>query len=472
MTHGLFHFILNIGIISANFGIVFNFLYIITYNYSKFDILNHIFINWDKNLINKIIFSINPINYLEPLFIYKFPYINNGCYCPDNQIIYKELCSSDKIKKNCENINKYENSSHSNIYFNNIKYYIYIERDDIINYNYYIEEKRIKNFCDKTEIDCGIIDTLENHLCLEKHKKCPHIKKEYENINKNNKIESLIDNIINNTFNIEFILSTNDICINYEESSQYNGVNYILFDNYNILLDNNDCQTFLFNNIYYDNRFDEIFQTNISNILSPNLKNILNDLPLFDSEFLLSSDIFLYSRKYIGLNTNCQKFINLIKNLNFKKNNIIFFTICLIMTLIVIPYYLILIMIIMQLDSRNYKLNYILNLILFMIIIIFGTFIIFKYNKIIYYENLFNIISNEFCGDDITNNLFYSIYQNIIEIKIQIIYSIYWIVIQIFFSLIKMCLIWSKKNKFLIYHSLVYGNLNDNIISIIEINFI
>ena len=480
---------------------------ILTYDFSKFEMVEYLYKNWSNNLIKKIKIEyqssplISEIN-KEALINISFPGIIQGCDCSlFNNKIYKGICSKDLLNKNCYNINPIEPSYLNNLYLPEINtlykgIIIYIERYENLSYidllnntnkneDFFISDKKGCN-CDKINklcLDCGIIDSLGNHLCITSYKginnNCFKIKLEYDYSLRNNKLIKELNNIFNKTnYPIEFISLFNDnkTCILQDESISSPFIDYdLIFRNnittlFNMGLKNKGCFSKLFFNIDIDNRWKKMLNFSFEYTLSENLKNDLKKLPLFPYDDLINNNIYLFYRNFIGF--NCFNDTIFIKNeiVPYEKAFKLRILLLLFFVMIFFPSFLLFFMMISQIDVLTFYQR-----------IIFG--ILFSLNIFIFLQSLYlelidieekseNIekIANNFCGDYLTNNLFFSLLNDFKKIQNITLYCCYWTVIMFFASICKNALIITKKCKKRILLSLNFGN--NNIITQVEMQLL
>jgi len=141
---------------------------------------NRLFISWNKPLISNITMSSHDCSELNEttLFNYEWPGTVTGCDCTTPSLsmkfdylgkLYKNKCSLNKTTAGCIDVEPtdkikatkwrgnsicYEKFQHDNSYFD----YIKVTREDL---------------CPDSHKPCGVIDTLNNILCVPEHLNCP-----------------------------------------------------------------------------------------------------------------------------------------------------------------------------------------------------------------------------------------------------------------------------------------------------------
>lgn len=511
MIHSSLHFLFNVIIIFMDIFQLICFISIITYDFSKFEIIDYFFIkNWSHNLIKRINIEYqNNLNnkdeevWESPINI-TFPGIVEGCDCTSfDGEIFDDRCVTSLLIENCENIYPIEKQNFNILYMPDISNYlnkgikINIERYNDFTYfdllnnsennkNYFIDNTNNNCKCPKYSevcVDCGIIDSLGNHLCITSNKElknnnCYKLKFEYDYSLKDTQLvkdfeQIFNDNTENNLNNInypvEFINIFNDsICILQDESLTSPSISYKLiyvFNDTSIFVNgpkNQGCKTELLYNIKFDNRWKNLYSFPFIYVLDEQMKKRLKNLPEFPYEEYIQNNFTIAYRSYIGIRKHCINDINFITNIipSYHKNIKITFIVFLFCALVIFPYYLLLIMVIAQTELLTFYQSLILAGSYSAIISIFFHFLLIEYdNSKEIYETL-NLIANKYCGDNLTNNLFFSILKDYEIIKNSIHYSIYWTIIMLIISLLKIILIISKAYKRRIMFTLNNGNQN------------
>ena len=200
-----------------------------------------------------------------------------------------------------------------------------------------------------------------------------------------------------------------------------------------------------------------------NNIYPNDLKSNLLKITSFEFDKFINSKLNFFSRKFIGLKKECKDYIEFLKFFILIKNNIKFsFTIFLIIDLIVIPYFLLFILVVIQIEYDNFYLHIILSLFYSLIIFLYLTMFLIEYFKMkkCYFKSI--EISDKFCGDDITNSILYLIRKDSYLLMGYIFKSILLIILILISSLLKTYLILVKLKKKKIINSLINGfNLNN-----------
>ena len=511
MIHSIIHFIFNVVIVMMDIFQLICLINILTYDFSKFEMLEYLYKNWSFNLIKsiKIEYQSNNTEYLtnnlnsniEPLINISFPGIIPGCDCTlYNDNIYQGQCSKNLLSNNCSNVEQIETKILNSIYLpeinnvsNNNSIIIYIERyqnlsyKDLYNKNedFFISEDD-KCVCDKIyEVcyDCGVIDSLGNRLCLTSNKgienNCYKINLEYDDSLNNNKLVKDLENIFSNKniqYPAEFITlyDNNTACILQDESISFPKIKYNLIYSNNITtlinsrIKNSGCTSNIFFGIMSDVRWRPIYFFPFENLFEQNLKNNLKKLSKFPYDETFKKNFSINYRSFIGLNKKCTEYISYIGDnlINYEMEIKLRYILFLFFCMIFFPSFLLFFMMISQIDilSLSQKL-------------IFGfTFssAVFIFLENMYYELIdmdeknekMKIIANNYCSDDLTNNLFFAILNDFKNLKNNILYCSYWTVIMLSVSVGKIILIFTKSCKMRIMLSFNFSNYN--IISRIE----
>ena len=506
MIHSLMHFIFNSIIILLDVIIIICFINIVTYDFSRFEMSYYFFEqNWSNNLIKSLTISqsnIFNISY-ESLLNISFQGTKIGCSCikteNNEKILYDEKCEPSSLNGNCKTVNSLKPQYLTKFYINNIGYQISIERNKIINYlellsKNFSDDFYINNTCNKKNIiDCGIIDSIGNHLCSVIIDNCYKLKINYDQSIKNNSnIFEHFYNIFNNNQNLSYstefisIFNYKIPCILQDESYYSPAINYKLLyeetDNSIIIqrTKNNGCSSKLLQNIKTDIRWKKIHTFNISNLINEDFKNNLKLLPDFPFDTYYFSKFNLLSRNYIGFQKNCKNFINIVFEIeNFSDHLKINFFVYLFCALIIFPYYLLLIVMITQTESLNFCQNFLLEGTYSLIIYVFLYLILIEYHYVKEKYSLIEIIANKYCSDNLSNNLFFSLLNDLFLIRDYINYGVYWTILMFGMSLLKLILVVTKSFKKRIMigllqgnQALIIGNTNFNVIGPVETQLI
>lgn len=505
MIHSILHFFFNLIIIFMDIFQLICFISIITYDFSKFEIFKYFFnYNWSQNLIKKITIEYqnsfnNEEEWESPINI-TFPGIIDGCDCTlYNGVIYDEKCVATLIIENCENIFSIEKQYFNILYLPEIESHskdgikIKIERYNDFTYldllnnsennkNYFLNDGKDNCECPKySEIcyDCGIIDSIGNHLCITSYSglkdNCYKLKLEYDYSLKDLQFIKDFEKIFNNNkesnyyqYPIEFInIFDDNVCILQDESITFPLIDYKLIysiNETNIFINgpkNLGCMTKLLYNIKYDNRWNTIYSFPLEYFMDNEMKQKLKSLPEFPYDDLKSNFSMAY-RTYIGFKKECLNYINFIKQdiPLYQRNIKISFIVFLFCALVIFPYYLLLIMVIAQNELLTFYQSFILGSSYSVIISVFLHFLFIAFDEAKEKYDLLYQISNKYCGDDITNNLFFSILVDFKNVKNAIHYSIYWTIIMLSFSFLKLILMATKSYKKRIMYTLNNGNQN------------
>ena len=501
MIHSILHFIFNVIIVIMDIFQLICLINLITYDFSKFEMLSYLYKNWSYNLIKsiKILNQSTPvylINDTEPLINISFPGIIPGCDCTlYNNNIYQGECTKDLLNKNCSNIDPIDSRKLNTLYLSdNTSINIYIERytnlsyKDLFNENddFFISDKN-KCDCDKKYkicFDCGIIDNLGNHLCITSNKgienNCYKIKLEYDESLKTNEIIKNLNNLLNNNksmqYPIEFItlFDNNEVCILQDESINFPNIKYNLIYSNNITtllnpgIKNRGCISNIFFNETKDIRWHSIFFFSMENILEKNLKNDLIKLSQFPYDEIIKKNFSVNFRNVIGLNNKCNMFINYINEnlINYEEKIKLRFLFFLFFCMIFYPTYLLFFVNFSQIDILSFSQTLLFGITFSCSVFIFLENLYFEYIDMDEkYEKIY-LIANNYCSDNLTNNLFFCILNDFKNLKNFILYCSYWTVIMFFMSICKIILIMTKNCKRRIMLSFNFPNAN--IISRIE----
>ena len=237
-----YSFPLNVFLIVMNFislfvGIIYPILYDRkNYRSSKLNYTNSSFTSFEQeNLLTPLFdFEINDnCNFpKEPIYFGIYDGIKKGCDCL-NSLYYKKIlpiqCSINHYKNNCKDI-KLISSINLNIYEGK-KFCVRKDK----NYLNYLKDSTF-NSCKINYKQCGIINNLNQKLCIPQNEECPlnyfkidknkEIKEEFEIITKplsNGKYIHYSNKNINSSIIVLFNVNENSkLCLNLKQSSNIN----------------------------------------------------------------------------------------------------------------------------------------------------------------------------------------------------------------------------------------------------------
>ena len=99
----------------------------------------------------------------------------------------------------------------------------------------------------------------------------------------------------------------------------------------------------------------------------------------------------------------------------------------------------------------------------------------YEYLGIIRTENIIDSIATKICGDHITNRLFLNLLEDISVLEKDIFITLYWIIMMLFASILKIVLVITKTNKRLLMLTLMSSNnpsINTDLITPVELELI
>lgn len=144
------------------------------------------------------------------LLSYEWPGIKQGCYCENNKKLYKNSCQFNNlnIQKECQNIEEKKSiqlKKWKGSYFcgSSIKPKSYFEL------NFVGKNER----CSLKYKKCGIIDSLNNYLCVPENEVCPLNKIEFMQGMENVRIETSNKNLEGKIFS-SFKIAEKQLCLN------------------------------------------------------------------------------------------------------------------------------------------------------------------------------------------------------------------------------------------------------------------
>ena len=252
---------------------------VFAFKYKKYLLDNDgIFLEIKNSFEGKLIYSFelkpNCSSEEEILPLGKWDGFKEGCECMGE--IKDKACTDDDLGNNCKVIKAKKPRIYTKINSN----YICVKKSNIT----YIDLMKSNQIlpkdkeCPKNYIKCGIIDTLENILCIPNNETCPI--KLNENITP---------------------------CIDPAEKT---------WRSYNILEEDKKCSTKIFGKLY-DDRYEKIY------IINTTKKNLYIDnsiIDFYDNRTSLEETIYLYARSFIGFKQKTiDKYYNNYKHLISKQ---------------------------------------------------------------------------------------------------------------------------------------------------------
>ena len=407
--------------------------------------ISDIFDNWKTIPFQNIIISNKNCSSigLYDIINYYWPGTEEGCFCSYNNVTYKGRCSEIQIRKNCTIVNEKYNVSLNKwknkficgqygkfINNNNNNNENKNEKNQIINkiITTYFEFNKINSsqLCPFKTKKCGIIDTLNNSLCIPDIEKCPINYININNSNNNNNFNLIVNNkeTENGKIYTNFLLSEDKICINHYLKNFIHEYNYPLFKSNDYFL--KKCSKFKKNKtiLINDNNFKILdFYSKNSFYLD---NNLIIDLPFYPK---IESNINLFTNVYTGWKKKCEtkEFYNFFNNqsnafneiydiISFDNNyknsllyNILILSCLFFFGIFIIKYKLILI-------NNKIEINFCkLFIIYFIYVLIMGINVIFikisninliEINKAKISNDFFEIVYNNDCSDKNTNFVF------------------------------------------------------------------
>ncbi len=275
-------------------------------------LLDQIKNNHNKKIINEI--SSEKQEKFSDFIFFEFKGFEEGCI--KNNKIKKGKCNFfDKLFYKTQKIKKIDSSNFKVLYqkklyvkYYNLNYY------DIIKNNYISKNK--EECFDKNFKLCGIIDSLNNFLCVPNEIECPKvsIKTFIDEFNINNQLINKNEDFSDYLFINDYLISEDTPCINLDEENLYH-IPYKLEKNYN---EKYQCNTELNDKTNKDERYKEILL--IDSKYKFYEENFLNLLDLYDYNFD-NIQLFFYIKNFISYYNNGNDYYDLLYNNNSPMNN-------------------------------------------------------------------------------------------------------------------------------------------------------
>ena len=275
-------------------------------------LLDQIKNNHNKKIISEI--SSEKQEKFSDFIFFEFKGFEEGCI--KNNKIKKGKCNFfDKLFYKTQKIKNIDSSNFKVLYqkklyvkYYNLNYY------DIIKNNYISKNK--EECFDKNFKLCGIIDSLNNFLCVPNEIECPKvtIKTFIDEFDINNQLINKNEDFSDYLFINDYLISEDTPCINLDEENIYH-IPYKLEKNYNKKY---QCNTELNDKTNKDERYKEILTIDSKNKFYE--ENFLNLLDLYDYNFD-NIQLFFYIKNFISYYNNGNDYYNLLYNNNSPMNN-------------------------------------------------------------------------------------------------------------------------------------------------------
>lgn len=481
-----FQLFLNVIIYFLNFSSIICMMFIITVNFNYVYILGDVLNNWSKGPIDDFYIvekklseneNVCPENY-EYLFKFTWPGTKSGCDCrkSTNTKVIEEhedklttgYCSISQISAGCMLISE---TPAKQIHSIGDKYYC-IKRDTNFNYASKYGSNIFEKSCPLLMKNCGVIDTVNNYLCVEKESECPIEKNKIsdEEINiyfensekiKENEITSKI--IESAKYFVDLLISQGPVCINNIEVNLLTENIYELLNKHKkvkcptkILTGNN-------NSIQHDYRFTKLINFPTSNLFYKEdfLLSNIETLPDFPHDYF-EMPATIYGRNYIGWKKRCELLLpKLYEVYSFISQLEITSLIYLLCSLFILIYCMILIMIFSELIQKKYRLKLMIIVIHFCLVFVLVVLILFDNLKLSHFADFILSLVKNSCSDYETNILFVNIYVLIFDIKKFFALTIIFYLGILLLGLLKIFLNIYKLHKINLLNRIIHGNLNE-----------
>ena len=369
---------------------------------------------------------------MSDLIFYEFPGITKGCIC-ENKKIYENTCDYNKLNQ-CSDIPEIKGFhmkkwKGSFLCGSSIKPKNYFELN--------ITPKNEK--CSQRYKKCGIIDTLDNYLCVPENEICPLNKINFMSGLESVRIDTSNKNLEGKIYT-SFKIAENRLCLNNNQrffsENNYRLIKKIsyLTDDLGVDLNLNGCSTYITDSAgkyHYANINYEIIDSEKKSSFykkDDNIIDVLGKIPGYANGDInnINSDMFLFASVYPGWKTQCDKkeFKNYLKSNREKEillilektnENDIYFIIYSIISIILFSIGVGYIKYTIHIGTYN---KYEYSLTSSAIISIFYLGILFSNISLLYFSdfnldhiknaklstNFFELITNNNCSDDITNS--------------------------------------------------------------------
>jgi hypothetical protein len=288
--------------------------------------IERVFSSWRKKPITHIKTS-NTVkcsnHQMENLISYAWPGTYQGCDCTDirktffftdyeeyyhySGNLYSGSCSWNMTNVGCSEIKPLESVSAN-------KWRNYYLCGKFLNEGYFDLEKA-KGECSQGFKSCGIIDTLNNNLCVREKIDCPINEFSLKPMDDDNfQMEISMNNNSTGRILTDFQVSDGNLCLHSDHENNFYEKDYTLIK---VHVSKNDCQSYTTaenqsKKIYYDEskRYSKVDEYSKKSFYQHNsIYNMINNyLPNYPN--LKDVHINLYAGNYIGWKKECLKITN------------------------------------------------------------------------------------------------------------------------------------------------------------------
>jgi hypothetical protein len=426
------HLLMNVILYFLNFSYIVILMFVVTFNYSYFNMYRHILTNWSLGPVMDIKSSdeICPQGY-EKMVDFTFPGIREGCNCLNMnntripEAVGKLLNGQCTIMLNqfgCETVNGISRYTVNTFNGNTLCIRRLGEFNYLMNYTNIFEQE-----CPRGTYDCGVIDSLDNRLCTTDLNKCP-----------NRQLLTAVGG--QSDLYIQFQLSQGDVCVNNDEINLI-GKRYELYENRKYI----KCNTTI-GSLRYDKRYARLKDYPSSEIFERNFTDKFKSLPDFPNVF--DNNFSLYGRKYIGWSKHCQNLmlqfttlLEVIGRIEFRS------TVYLIASLFTLIYCMFFIMILKELLFEQYKLKLALVIVHAIFMLVMLSYIFSDHSAIETGLVTISIVIEKNCSDMETNLLFIEILKFLSTLSKLYLATVLLLIIGFAICLYKIILIITKMKK-------------------------
>jgi hypothetical protein len=324
MTPKGLHMICDFFLIFPFFCIIFSIFFFSNSLEKEIFIINDLFASWKKKPIDSLQESYgktcDKIG-MNDLVSYEWPGTTTACHCEkqNNQAILSNQgkCNEKELQIGCRNVDEIKP-------FRARKWKTRYLCSSSTKTKSYFEINKVKRHenCVYKYKKCGVIDTLDNFLCIPENEICPLNMISFLNTvdEQNVRIDTSNIKVENGKIYSNFMVAEKNLCVNHVEREFFEK-NYLLTNFTGKYLKGCETQVGVSGEIInFDKNFDKI-DSYPKKLFYENNKIfpfVLEKLPLYPNN--ISSDLALYASTFVGWKRECdKKEFNSFKNGNYQK---------------------------------------------------------------------------------------------------------------------------------------------------------
>jgi hypothetical protein len=232
---------------------------------------------------------------------YEWPGTNAGCYCALTKTATILKCNEKEIQMGCKSIEEIKP-------YRARKWKTRFLCSSAINSRAYFDLNKVRpsEICPYKYKKCGVIDTLNNHLCIPENEICPLNSISFLNTvdEQNVRIDTSNTNYEGKIFT-NFIIAEDKLCVNHLEKSFFEN-EFILINSKGKFL--SGCKTYVGSDYHYEDlNYEKMDTYNKKTFYEHNniFPFVLKNIPSYPNE--IKSSINLYASMFTGWKRECDK---------------------------------------------------------------------------------------------------------------------------------------------------------------------